>query len=163
MLANGSKWSESWIAAGFTHCGTNVPKRIGSRIELSRVLAEFFAEHPEYEIPFASVTAAEAGRLQKAIVAAEEAVRVTKADVAKKKRVRDAAEKKLRHEMHFGVVYLGCKLTKHDPRWLAFGLKRPRPDAPLPPRRSCDAPAAAPIKIDFSPTPETAAEDIRAA
>ncbi|MDQ6623825.1 MAG: hypothetical protein M3Y86_10150, partial [Verrucomicrobiota bacterium] len=34
MLAYGSKWSHSWIAAGFTHRGTNVPKRIKPRLEL---------------------------------------------------------------------------------------------------------------------------------
>jgi hypothetical protein len=163
MLAYGSKWSETWIAAGFTHRGTNVPKRIRPRIELSRRLAAFFAAHGEYEVPFAAVTAAEARRLQKAIEAAEEAVRLTKEDAERKKRHRDAAEKKLRHEMHFTVVYVGCSISKSDPRWLAFGLNRPQSNAPAIEPRKWPPATAELLEIDFAGPGELAADDLRVA
>lgn len=150
MLAYGNKWSESWIAAGFTHRGTNVPKRIAPRIELCQRLADFFAGHEEYEVPFARVTAAEARRQKKEITAAEKAVRLARQKMSERKRVRDVAEKKLRHEMHFVVVYLGCAIGKRDPRWRAFGLKQPRTDAE-PIDVYCKATPSSPaIEVDFA-------------
>ena len=130
MLALGSKWSESWLATGFTHRGTNVPKRIGPRIELARRLTGFFAEHPEYEVRFASVTEAEARALHQKVTAEQAEVRLTSAKAAAKKGLRDRAEKRLRRKMHNLVGTLSVVLAKNDPRWLAFGLNRPRPDSP---------------------------------
>jgi hypothetical protein len=130
MLAYGSKWSEAWLATGFTHRGTNVPKRVAPRIELSRRLAKFFATHCEYEVPFAGVTAQTAHAQCAEITAAERELRNAHAAVKSNKRVRDAAEKTLRREMSFVGVVLSHQLGKSDPRWLEFGLKQPRSDAP---------------------------------
>ncbi|MEO6970011.1 MAG: hypothetical protein ABI217_03850 [Chthoniobacterales bacterium] len=164
MLAYGSKWSESWIAAGFTHRGTNVPKRIAARMELSRRLAEFFAEHREYEVAFAGVTVAEARPLQKEIAGAERAMRLAGQDAQAKKRTRDAAERKLRCEMHFVVSLLPCAIEKSDPRWRAFGLKQPRSDDPAEKDiRNLPAPAAAAVKIDFLVGHEPASDSAAAA
>lgn len=74
--------------------------------------------------------------------------------------MRDATERKLRLEMHFAVSRLGCVLEKSALRWLAFKLKRPRPEAPL---RSGATPDSAPVEIDFPPSLETTLEGIRAA
>ena len=129
MLALGSQWSESWIAAGFGHRGTNVPKRVALRMELGRRLADFFKAHPEYEVAFAGVTAERGRALAKAIGEAENGMLTAKADATTKKRARDAAEKKLRRAMSNIVGILPCVIAKNDPRWLEFGLNRPRPDA----------------------------------
>lgn len=153
MLAYGSKWSESWIAAGFTHRGANVPKRIRARMESSRRLTEFLAEHGEYEVGFAGVTAAEARRLQQEITEAESAVRLAGQEAQAKKRRRDAAEKKLRKEMHDVVMLLPCTLGKNDPRWLAFGLKQSRPDNPAKDRRQLPAPATETVEVNFAALP----------
>jgi hypothetical protein len=98
--------------------------RIGARMDLSRRLAE----HRKYEVPFAGVTATEARRLQREIAAAERAVRLAGQKARQKKRARDAAERKLRREMHNVVMLLPCVIGKSDPRWLAFSLQQPRPD-----------------------------------
>ncbi len=109
MLAYGNKWSESWIATGFTHRGTNVPKRIKLRMELSRRLADFLAEHRQYEVPFADVTAAKARALQQEIATAERNVRIARADTDGRKRARDAAEKSLRAKMRSVIILLSFR------------------------------------------------------
>jgi hypothetical protein len=150
MLAYGSKWSEGWLATGFTHRGTNVPKRIAPRMELSRRLAEFFAIHRDYEVPFASVTAKAAHSHCAEITAAEHDLRRANTAVKSSKRVRDSAEKSLRREMSFVVVVLSRQLGKSDPRWLEFGLKQPRPDAPPKSARyGGGTPTIGPLVVDF--------------
>lgn len=162
MLAYGSKWSESWVAAGFTHRGTNVPKRISSRMELGRRLAEFLAAHPKYEVAFAEVTAAGARRVQDDITMAGRVVRLASRDAQEKKRTRDTAERKLRREMHFVVCLLGCVLEKGDSRWADFGLNQPRPDDGKA-RRIRHLPVSSPATVvDFIPSAEPT-RDIAAA
>ena len=132
MLALGSEWSERWVAAGFTHCGTNVPKRLGARLELARCVVAFLAKYPGFAVAFAGVTA-EAGRaVYEEIAAAGGEWREAASAAGKLKRVRDAAEKTLRWRMRGTVLMLSAALDKGDPRWLAFGLNRPQPDAPAP-------------------------------
>lgn len=67
------------------------------------------------------------------------------------KRLRDAAEKKLRRKMHFVISLLSIPLGKSDPRWLAFGLNQPQAGAPqaIVPRFPARA-ATEPIEIDFA-------------
>ena len=130
MLALGGAWSERWLEAGFTHRGTNVPKRVASRIELAWRLAEFFARRPEFAVLFAGVDGMAARTACGEIVCAEQEVRTARAEAARCKQQRDAAEKRLRRVMHGVVVMLGAPLGKGDPRWLAFGLNQPNPDAP---------------------------------
>jgi hypothetical protein len=157
MLAYGNKWTANWIAAGFSHRGTNIPKRIGARMELMTRLADFFAAHREYEVPFAQVTAVEARRLQKACSNADHAVRLAKQEARMRKQARDAAEKKLRREMHSVVALLPHFIGKSDPRWLAFGLKQPRPnDKAVRPCYTAVADAE-PLRIDFAPIADPAA------
>lgn len=84
------------------------------------------------------------------ITAAEREVRSAHAAVKSNKRVRDAAEKSLRREMSFVVVVLSHQLGKSDPRWLEFGLKQPRPDAPPASARSGRGVSiAVPMVVDF--------------
>jgi hypothetical protein len=155
MLALGSQWSESWIAAGFSHRGTNVPKRVAPRMELGRRLADFFKAHPQYEVAFAGVTAKRGRALAQAIVAAEDQLQLAKAAAAAKKRARDAAEKKLRHAMSSIVMLLPCVIGKSDSRWLEFGLKRPQPSAPDARATLDHAPAVEPVKVDFGPVEQS--------
>ena len=162
MLAYGSKWSGSWLAAGFTHRGTNVPKRIGPRMELSRRLADFFTEHREYEVEFAHVTAERAHTLQKEIAIAQRDVQITDSDAGAKKHVRDAAEKRLRAQVRKVRILLSVSLGKSDPRWLAFGLNRPGNDI-HPAREIRNAVGSEPLKIEFGARDKTAVDDIAVA
>src|SRR5260370_22016909 len=59
MLARGEKWAERWIETGFTHSRMNVPKRVGSRVELARRLVAFLALQPAMGVRCAGVPAAE--------------------------------------------------------------------------------------------------------
>ena len=129
MLVLGSTWSERWLEAGFMHRQTNVPKRLAARMELGRRLAAFLAVHPEYAMPIAGVSGAEARAICTEITDAECEVRVAKVEVAKCKRSRDAAEKRLRWTMRSVRLFISAALEKGDPRWMAFGLNQPKPGA----------------------------------
>ena len=141
MLALGSAWSERWVEAGFTQRGTHVPKRLGARIELGRCLVEFFEQHPEYAVPFAHVTAATGQSLHEESTAATRTMRDTARAAGESLRVRDATEKRLRWLMRGTRVMLSFALDRSDPRWHAFGLHIPAPDAPARPRRTLPTPA----------------------
>jgi hypothetical protein len=126
MLAHGAKWSERWVTTGFTHRGTDVPKRLESRIAVARTLVEFLTEHPEFAVPFAEVTAEGARAIYERMVEARSKAGATKADCVAKKRIRDSAERLLRRNMREVIVFLGILIAANDPRWLSFGLNRPR-------------------------------------
>jgi hypothetical protein len=71
--------------------------------------------------------------------------------VKSNKRAHDTAEKNLHGEMSFVVVVLWHQLGKSDPRWLQFGLKQPRPDAPPRfARYGRGVSIAAPLIVDFA-------------
>ena len=144
MVALGSEWSARWLAAGFTHRGTNVPKRLGARIELARSVAEFFQAHPGFAVPFAGVTASAGHALHGESTAAAREMRETAREAGECKRHRDAAEKHLRRKMRCTVLMLSAMLDENDPRWLAFGLNIPKPHAPAP-RKPCTSAAPAPV------------------
>lgn len=128
MLAKGNQWSEAWVEVGFTHRGTNVPKRVSARVALARRMVAFFARHAEYEVAFAEVTAARGEAIFAEMSAAQAELVAATQDGVRDKRTRDAAEKRLRSEMRTTVIFLGVLLSPGDERWLAFGLNRPRPD-----------------------------------
>ncbi len=151
MLALGSQWSESWVAAGFSHRGTNVPKRVALRVELGRRLVEFLGAHPEYEVKFARVTAEQGHALVQAIVEAQQEMQTAQAAAEAKKRARDGAEKKLRHAMRGIVRMLPSLIGKSDPRWLEFGLKQPHPPEPAPVAAMSATAAPEPVVVDFRP------------
>jgi hypothetical protein len=149
MLALGGSWSERWLGAGFTHRQTNVPKRLAARIELGRRLVTFLADHPEYAVPFAGVTAEEAFAVYEEIKNAEREVRAARIEAAQCKLLRDAAEKRLRRKMRCVVLLLTAQLGKGDARWLAFGLNRPKRGARA--RVICPG-----VDAEIIPLPETA-------
>ena len=160
MLAKGSQWSEAWLEAGFTQRGTNVPKQMSVRVALARRVVAFFARHGEWEVSFAEVTAARGATIFAEMCAAQTRLRTASEDVLGKKCARDLAEKTLRREMRCVVIFLSVLLSPGDERWLAFGLHRPRPDAPprAPARRATTAPAIIPL-----PAIAAASEEICAA
>lgn len=49
------------------------------------------------------------------------------------------------------VSLLPCVIAKNDPRWLEFGLNRPRPDAVNARVPFAHSPAAEPVEVDFRP------------
>ena len=151
MLALGSGWSERWSEAGFTRHGTNVPKRLGARLELGRRVAEYFEKHPEYAVPFAAVTADAGHAAYAALTAATHAQRATAGIASERQRTRDAAEKHLRWKMRGTVILLSVALDPGDPRWLAFGLNVPRPGAPGPQRRGFAPPPAEMVRLAPAP------------
>src|SRR3954447_22587550 len=42
MLVCGARWSEAWVATGFTNAKIRVPKQLDQRIALARSLVSFF-------------------------------------------------------------------------------------------------------------------------
>jgi len=125
MLARGAKWSERWIETGFTHHGTNVPKRIELRITLAHRLVVFLALQPDFGVPFAGVTAARGRPIYERMVNTRDALELAVNGCTTSKRQRDAAERVLRRMMREVIVGLGSAISSADSRWLAFGLKQP--------------------------------------
>ena len=128
MLARGAAWSQEWLETGFTHGGTNVPKRMAARAEVAAGVAEFLAAHPEFEVAFAGVTAAEGRAVLGRMRAAEAASREARSEAGERKRARDLAERHLRGKMGGVRSLLGASLRGDDARWAAFGLNRPKPE-----------------------------------
>ena len=148
MLALGGEWSERWLAAGFAHRGTNVPKRIGARMELGRGVTEFLQAHPEYAVPFAEVTAAAGRAVHGEITAAAREMRDADCEAGECKHIRDAAEKHLRRRMRLTVLLLSARLASNDPRWRAFGLHAPTRGLPARRRhRRASAKAGASVTV----------------
>jgi hypothetical protein len=125
MLARGAKWSERWIETGFTHQGTNVPKRIELRITLAHRLVVFLALHPDFGVPFAEVTAARGRPIYERMIHTRDALELANNECMISKRQRDAAERVLRRMMRDVIVALDSTIAPGDPRWLAFGLYWP--------------------------------------
>src|SRR5207245_9208780 len=99
MLARDEKWSERWIETGFTHRRMNVPKRVGSRVELARRLVVFLALQPEFGVRFAGVTATEGRSIYTRVIQTRYGLEKATADCIMTKRQRDAAERIIRHSM----------------------------------------------------------------
>ena len=118
MLARGEKWSERWIEAGFTHRRMNVPKRVGSRVELARRLVVFLALQPEFGVRFAGVTATEGRSIYTRVIQTRYGLEKATADCAMTKRQRDAAERIVRHTLR----RVALNLPSNDSHVLAFGL-----------------------------------------
>jgi hypothetical protein len=136
MLARGGEWSERWLETGFVQRSTQVPKRLGARIEVAHGVIAFLTAHPETEVPFAQVTAAAGQAIVAELQAAQKALRETTSTADPCKRRRDAAEKALRWQMRGTRIMVSGVLDKADARWLAFGLKIPNPSAKVPLRRA---------------------------
>jgi hypothetical protein len=130
MLARGAKWSERWSEIGFTHGGTNVPKRIELRIALARRLVVFLALHPNFGVPFAHVTATHGRSIYERMIHARDALEVASAHCATNKRQRDAVECLLRRMVRQVVLVLRATIGPADPRWLAFGFNGSVSDSP---------------------------------
>jgi len=124
MLARGAKWSERWIETGFTHRGTNLPKRIELRITLAHRLVVFLALQPDFGVPFAGVTAARGRPIYERMVHTRDALELAMTACTTSKHQRDAAEQVLRRMMRQVIVGLGSAISSADSRWLAFGLKQ---------------------------------------
>ena len=118
MLARGEKWSERWIEAGFTHRRMNVPKRVGSRVELARRLVVFLALQPEFGVRFADVTATEGRSIYTRVIQTRYGLEKATADCIMTKRQRDAAERIVRHTLR----RVALNLPSNDSHLLAFGL-----------------------------------------
>jgi hypothetical protein len=126
LIVLGAKWTQAWLAAGFTHRRTNVPKRIAARLHLARQLITFFEKNPQWEYPAGEITAAGARAIYDRINAARDKMRDATIDCLTKGQARDKAERELRWRLRTVVVMLSGVLPAHDTRWLEFGLHQPR-------------------------------------
>ena len=122
MLARGSRWSESWIHTGFTHRRTDIPKRAESRIALGRALISFFARHPEFNVPFASVTAAHGRSVYDRLTQSQQMLHVFTIDCRNAMHRRDNSRNALADLIHQTIGLLEVMLNNSDPRWADFGL-----------------------------------------
>jgi hypothetical protein len=126
MLARGTKWSESWLDAGFTHRSTDVPRALAPRIELARRVVDFFARNPQFGVAHAHVTATHGRKAYDDAVGAQRIRRQLVSECSNAKKLRDEAEHELRRKMGQVLRMLSESIKPNDARWFAFGLKQPR-------------------------------------
>jgi hypothetical protein len=126
MLARGTKWSETWLDAGFIHHSTDVPKAIAPRLELARRVVDFFARNPQFGVAHAKVTATYGRKAYDDAVGAQRVRRQLIAECINAKKLRDVAEKELRRNMGHVVRMLSASIKPNDARWFAFGLNQPQ-------------------------------------
>jgi hypothetical protein len=157
MLARGSRWSESWIHTGFTDQRTHVPKRAESRVTLGRALVSFFARHPEFNVPFANVTAAHGRAIYDRLVQSQQMLHVLNVDYRNALQQRESCRGALSDLIRQTVALLEVTLNHSDPRWADFGL-RPRRS-----RRPMAAGHAKPDALSFPASAEIADQKIAAA
>lgn len=125
MLARGARWSESWIEAGFSHRGTNVPKRIEARIALAGAVVAFFARNPEFGVRHANVTAADGRQAHDEIVNARISLHEISAECIASKHARDRAERQLRRSIREVILILRTTIDGADLHWLVSGWSQP--------------------------------------
>ena len=126
MLARGTKWSETWLDAGFIHRSTDLPKALAPRIELARRVVDFFARNPQFGVAHAKVTATHGRKAYDDAVGAQRIRRQLISECLNAKKLRDAAEQDLRRKMGQIVRMLGASIKPNDARWFAFGLDQPK-------------------------------------
>jgi hypothetical protein len=118
----GRRWNTRWAAVGFTsgslRLSTDPLPGLG-------FLAEYLRAHSEREVAAQDLTAAKAEAAQAAIVAAQTQVDLARVAKAAAKQARDAAQKALQKQVTSLRVELGEILSADDPRWYAFGFRRP--------------------------------------
>jgi len=121
----GDQWNESWIEAGFVNRSTRLPKTASGREQLIKDLAAYFADHPGYELPTITVTAARAKELQLALTETRSSTKSHKGDQGTLRDARDAAVATLRRRLSSVVTELRVHLADDSPLWKAFGLTAP--------------------------------------
>jgi hypothetical protein len=126
MLARGTKWSETWLDAGFVHHSTDVPKAMAPRVELARRVVDFFARNPQFGVAHANVTATYGRKAYDDAVGAQRVRRQLISECINAKKLRDEAERDLRRKMGHIVRMLGENIKPNDARWFAFGMDQPR-------------------------------------
>lgn len=126
MLARGTKWSETWLDAGFVHHSTDVPKAMAPRVELARRVVDFFARNPQFGVAHANVTATYGRKAYDDAVGAQRVRRQLISECINAKKLRDEAERDLRRKMGHIVRMLGESIKPNDARWFAFGMDQPR-------------------------------------
>jgi hypothetical protein len=122
MLACGPRWSESWVATGFTDRRTRVRRSMDDRISLARKLVSFFARRPEFGVNFAEVTAARGRAIYERVLQSCQMLQLAKNDFVLTKGQRAAAENDLRNGLRRLISSLKVQLDGSDARWADFGL-----------------------------------------
>jgi len=121
----GNRWSASWEATGFPDQSTEIPRRQTQRWQLCASLQLYFQDHPDYENAALGVTGAQAGAQHAALRQASHALNMATGEQAGKLQARDVAYNKLKRELKYCLVALGCELAPDDPNWVRFGLNVP--------------------------------------
>ena len=121
----GTRWSSAWAQAGFINHSTGIPARVEERLGLALSLVNFFTANPTFEVPSMNLTAAQGTTLRNAALAAQGTVTTAAVDLKVCGDAREAAYETLVAAMRALIKNLEGKLTKDDPRWLAFGLNMP--------------------------------------
>ena len=130
----GEAYATEWSAAGWPNGSTRVPDSQVERFSLVESLRLYLVENPAHESADLGVTAAIAGSVHEAISDTRAARREAKTNRLRAKQVRDQAVRHLRRRMSGLIQELATLLEPDDPRWLAFGLRRPGdpPSSPSP-------------------------------
>jgi hypothetical protein len=118
----GRRWNSQWAAVGFTNGSLELST---DPLPALGFLAEYWRAHADREIPALELTAKKAEEARTAIVAGQTAAAMARVAEASAKQARDIAKKALQKKIASLRGELGSLLTPDDPRWYAFGFRRP--------------------------------------
>jgi hypothetical protein len=118
----GRHWSSAWTAVGFTSGSLRLPS---DPLPALGFLAEYLRTHSEREVADVDLTAVKAEAAKAAIIAAQTAVDMARVAEATAKQARDVSKKALQQKVSSLRKELSDLLGEDDPRWYAFGFRRP--------------------------------------
>ncbi len=151
----GSRWSPEWVTTGFPNNSLAVPTTTAARQSLLASLRDYFNANAAHQNEPLQITARRADELFMALKNAGSQLNDSNKAVTETKAALGEAEANLRIRMSGLVSELKQLIEDDDPRWYAFGLKRPadaeKPDIP-------DAPVLTPgvpgtVHVSWTATP----------
>ncbi len=121
----GPRWTEAWAEPGFLQPSTRVPRTIDGRISLGVSLKEYYTAHPEYEVPDMEITALAAQALSETAVTTQNVALGADQVVEAADATRQTARTAVLGNIEALIANLEQKLGPDDPRWTAFGFRKP--------------------------------------
>jgi hypothetical protein len=121
----GIRWSADWVAIGFVNNSNAIPPTVDDRLALAEDMVDFLELNPSYEVSSLNVTATYGQGVIDAVTAGQGDVATAEQGRDDLETARQAARTAIIGGMRGLIKNLEAKLTRNDPRWLAFGLQKP--------------------------------------
>jgi hypothetical protein len=120
----GYVYSDAWTVLGYRN-SLEAPDKVAVQTAMMEALRAFYTNHPELQLPTASLSAEGTGDLLEVLMEAQSAVASQQSVMRVARNERDLRAKQMRTRVVALVQELKQLIGPMDPRWLNFGLNRP--------------------------------------